>query len=168
MQHPKMIGRILGVTFALCGLGAIAVGQQMFAAERAIEGWPTAAGHITSLDVETRDHTFTDNRGFSHRGQLAIRVVRYSFNVGARELRGEQIESPPERTDNAPVDSHYAVGQRVTIHYDPSAPDKAFLDLPLRGKGALVISIVGGVFILLAFLIPLLWNFLWRPRRDAV
>ncbi len=167
MKNPKLVGWIFGATFALCGLGGIGVGQQMFAEDRVVEGWPTADGVITSMDTESRPHTFRDNRGFYHRGMLAMRVVKYTFEVGARELHGEQFEGLTEGSDNTPVPSQYHVGQHVAIHYDPSAPAKAFLDLPLRGKGALVISIVGGVFILLAFLIPPLWNFLWRPEQAA-
>lgn len=167
MRNPKLVGRIFGLTFGLCGLGALAVGQQMFADDRVIEGWPTADGRITSVEVERRDHTFRDNRGFYTRGKLAMRVVKYSFPVGGRELYGEHIESHTEGASSTPVESKYTVGQRVSIHYDPSAPDKAFLELPLRGKGGVVISIVGAVLLLLALLIPLAWNFLWRPT-DAV
>ncbi len=167
MRNAKLIGRAFGLTFGLCGLGAVVVGQQMFAEDRVVEGWPTAAGRITSLDLETRDHTFRDDRGFYRQGKLPLRVVRYSFSVDGRELHGEQLEGLTEGTSNVPVDSHYAVGQRVEIHYDPTTPDRAFLDLPLRGPGAIVISILGGAFILLALLIPLAWNFLWRPSQSA-
>ena len=165
MRNPKLVGWIFGITFGLCGLGALAVGQQMFADDRVIEGWPTAEGRIESVEIEMRLHTFANNRGFSRLGKLAMRVVKYSFSVGGLELAGEQIERHTEGVSRTPVASAYSVGQRVSIHYDPSAHEKALLDLPLRGNAAVVISIVGGVFLLLALLIPLAWNFLWRPTK---
>lgn len=167
MRNPKLVGRIFGLTFGLCGLVALAVGQQMFADDHVLENWPTAEGRITSVEIERRDHSFRDYRGFYTRGKLAMRVVKYSYTASGRERHGEHIEALTEGAANTPIESKYTVGQRVPIHYDGSAPDKAFLELPLRGNGGVVILIVGAVLLLLALLIPLAWNFLWRPTDAA-
>jgi hypothetical protein len=159
---PKWFGIIFGVVFGLCGLIVIVLGRSSDAKGRDEASWPTASGRIESVDVRTVTERYQDDKGIYHDGQYPERVVRYRYAVGGRDLAGEQYERVDGKTSTGKALIPYAAGQAVTIHYKASNPEESFLELPDRSTGALVFTIMGGVFLLIGLLVPVLLRLLSR------
>lgn len=164
-SKPNLIGIIFGVVFGLAGLIAIFVGQRSYAEGREAESWPTTSGQITSVDVRTQTERYEDNKGAYYTADVPVRVVRYRYEVGGRVLVGEQVDDIRKGTSHRTIP--HAAGESVTIHYNPSTPQESLLDLPDRSKGPLVIAIMGGVFLLIGLLVPVLLSLMSRWAQSV-
>lgn len=155
-----MIGLIFGIAFGLCGLFAILLSQKLRARDREMENWPRASGRIASIDLETRNRRFEDARGMYYDADVPVRVIKYTYEVGGRQLTGVRYEGTIQGSRNTPIETKYSVGQEVQVSYDPQKPEIGYIEPPFRSKGAAVIGVLGAVFLAIGILVPALMNLL--------
>jgi hypothetical protein len=158
------------VAFLGAGLSVVAFVNGRRQAKASLQ-WPTASGTITtSAVVEERiEDKRSDNESSTgvtqqtQRFTLRYRVdLRFVYRVGQRDYVGTTwawgwtpIYGRRELAEK--VTGQYAVGQKVSVHYDPAQPGNAVLE-PSNPQGALAPLVFGGVFavagaLLLAFFI---------------
>jgi hypothetical protein len=143
----EIVLRIVGT--GLIGIGAFAaygtVRMRLKTAQA--HRWPTAAGTITSSEVETEtgDH---DER----RVRLHSAAITYTYEVGGKSYESDQIELGGTRETNRPGEferlvARYPMGKRVTVYYDPDDPATATLEPGALG-GIFNMAMVAGGFVL--------------------
>jgi hypothetical protein len=153
-----MFGLIFGITFAIGGLVAIMVGRSMSETDREIASWPRAPGTITSSQIENVETTIKDYRGMYQRATTPTPIVRFTYTVNDRELKGDQISRFGKAFTPQPL-VRYPLGTAVSVYYDPDAPTTAYLEAPVS-PGAKIFSIIGYVFVVLGVAAPLVQKLL--------
>jgi hypothetical protein len=128
---------------------------------RASAEWPTAEGRISSSEIE---HS-TDSEGdddYTPRVSYTYQVNGLSYENFTIKF-GETTYSS-ERTA-LEILARYPVGQAVSVHYDPTNPDRAVLEAGVTGGSYIVLSI-GVIFVFVSMLPPLffLGRYLFRGR----
>lgn len=114
--------------------------------------WPSVPGKITQVNiaVEQREDD-------SHEGQIrTIRLyrpdIRYSYNIGNRELHGSVWKWGwtalyPDEDSARKTIAKYTIGASVPVFYDPAKPDDAMLE-PGNRSGTAATLVFGAMFAL--------------------
>jgi hypothetical protein len=150
----------------MCGMaavfGAIVLAGNLvgFWLDERVRAWPTTPAQLSSVEIG-RDEIGVWHGRFSSTPIRERRFhVRYSYVVAGQPHVGNQIgaHGAAARVDGRP--DRYAVGQRVTAHYNPSDPDEAVLETPFPSVAVL------GIILGLGLLGVAVYIYLSRlPRR---
>jgi len=151
----------VSVVFFLIGAGLSWWGWTIVSNARASATWPTAEGRVTSSEIE---HS-TDSEGdddYTPRVSYTYQVNGLSYENFTIKF-GETTYSS-ERTA-LEILARYPIGAAVTVHYDPSNPDRAVLEAGVSGGSYIVLS-VGLIFVVVSLLPPpfFLVRYLLRAR----
>jgi hypothetical protein len=116
---------------------------------RASATWPTAAGVVTSSEV---DHS-TDAEG----GDSYSPEVDYQYQVDGQTITNNQIKfgenSYSSRRKAEEIAANYPLGQQVTVYYEPERPTNAVLE-PGVSAGSYIVISIGALFLLISLIIP--------------
>lgn len=82
--------------------------------------------------------------------------IRYRFRVGSVDVEGRGVQYTRWSRERAPVDAllrRYPVGAAVTVHHDPSDPNRSLLEpglspLSLAFTGIGLLGVAGAVWLL--------------------
>ena len=140
---------VFGVTFALCGVGAIMLGRNLSAEDRAIAAWPRAPGTITTSQLEDVKRSVRDARGFYYDTTVATPVIRFTYTVDGRELQSDQVSKFGLAFTTEPL-SQYPLGQAVSVYYNPDDPKTGYLEAP-QTPSSVLFTFMGSAFVLLGF-----------------
>lgn len=100
-----------------------------------VKAWPTTSGVITESRVESRIRQVGNS---TYRGSAKLRfyrpVVSYTYDVDGTRHQGHRVRLADrgwERTagHSEGAIARYAVGQSVTVRYNPSRPADAVLEI---------------------------------------
>jgi hypothetical protein len=114
----------------LCAAGgtipALLLHREQAELERASETWPTTQGTVVSSKL----HASTSGRGKRSWEVLA----QYEYRIDGAVHRSGMIgyythTSFDDKADAEELVARYALGSQVVVHYDPTAPDRAVLDI---------------------------------------
>ena len=102
-----------------------------------VKRWPTINGRVVSSGIHQFQQRRTESQQRSYRRRrmqtLYMPVVEYSYSVGGRDFSSRSIwdgtEVSGSRDHAQRIADRYPVGRTVTVHYDPSAPGKAALEV---------------------------------------
>jgi hypothetical protein len=111
-----LIGIVVGAFIAFMGVSEIITGLRSYS-------WSAIQGTI-SQSTYVSD---TDNEGNYRRAGM----VHFTYAVGGRRYEGTRV-TPSRPPYNERVVPKYPVGTRVTVHYDPEAPELSLLEPGLR------------------------------------
>lgn len=91
--------------------------------------WPTTSGIIT--DSEMTKEWKKDEQNLNKGDYMYSAHVSYNYSVGANEYEGTRIEAANSSTSSkSSVEEtlqEYAIGNTVTVYYNPESPDAAML-----------------------------------------
>lgn len=150
-----MFALIFGSTFVITGLVPLWLALRTFAKDRAISRWPRAPGRVTVSRVDSHTGTSRDQDGYDRRYTVHDPVVHFTYTVGGQELHGDRLARVVVSSSEVPDLARYPVGQQVQVFYDPSDPRTAYLEVR-RSTGAVILSVLGGVFVFVGLLVPAL------------
>ncbi len=173
MKMPTPISlMIVGLMIAIfCGILTFFIYRQQVITSK----WPTVPGVIT---VSSKTLVFVEDSKNTRIGMAWRPLVNYSFKVNNVEYIGTEISrrvyqdktisAPPSSgsyTDVPPTEgflkilNRYAVGNPVTVHYNPNDPKDSLLEID---KTTTIIS--GSITIagILLSLVSLLYYFFWK------
>jgi hypothetical protein len=123
--------------FGLVGAGLSYWGWTILQDARASATWPTAAGVVTSSEV---DHS-TDAEG----GDSYSPEVDYQYQVDGQTITNNQIKfgenSYSSRRKAEEIAANYPLGQQVTVYYEPERPTNAVLEPGVSAGSYIVITI---------------------------
>jgi hypothetical protein len=135
--------------FGLVGAGLSYWGWTILQDARASATWPTAAGVVTSSEV---DHS-TDAEG----GDSYSPEVDYQYQVDGQTITNNQIKfgenSYSSRRKAEEIAANYPLGQQVTVYYEPERPTNAVLE-PGVSAGSYIVISIGALFLLISLIIP--------------
>ncbi len=125
----------------------IGVGVQTTRLARESDGWPSVDGEIVGSDIV--EETSSARTG---RGTVTYRpTIRYRYRVGDADYTGERVAlgeyATENRADAEAVVQRYPIGRRLPVHYRPSAPNVAVLEVGDHGLPWLF-GALGSVFLL--------------------
>lgn len=150
-----MFALVFGSTFVITGLIPIWLAMRAFAKDRAIARWPRAPGKVTMSRVDSRVASSRDADGYDRRYTLYDPIVQFTYSVDGRELQGNRLARVAISSSGVPDISRYPAGQEVLVFYDPNDPRTAYLEVR-RSTGAVILSVLGGVFVVVGILVPAL------------
>jgi hypothetical protein len=118
-------------------LGSVAAGSTWLTIARIMQTarWPTVPGVMTAVSA-------SPNRVVVPRTRLGLPVtqrsriyVSYTCRVSDREYRGSRLSAalPSARDATRQAFMKYAIGNAVTVHYDPADPSTAVLETAIPG-----------------------------------
>jgi hypothetical protein len=154
-----MFALIFGSVFVLCGVTAISIARVAFKKDRAIASWPRAPGTITSSRIETRKGKVRDQQGYWRDHTVFKPIVEFTYTVDGFKHRGDQIARVVYAGTKKPDLGKYAPGTEVMVYYDPKDPKTAYLELG-RSGAAVVLTVMGGVFVAIGVVVAVLVNVL--------
>ena len=164
LREPPQ-GRTLGpMLWVLVGAGAfILVGVVLIVARNAFEeqavdseDWPTVPGRVVETRVDKENSTrSTHDSGFGgSRSSHYTPKVAYEYEVNGIAHRSDRLWFDGSVADEARAQSlvaPYAVGDEVTVHYNPGNPSEAVLQTGTGSTGYAMLT-VGGLFVGLGLL----------------
>lgn len=115
--------------------------------------WPSTTGKITLADVVMDQRRDDDHDGNRDRTVTVYRPdVRYAYTVGGREFDGSAwkwgwIAFYPDEPSAWKAIAKYATGARVSVFYDPAAPENAILE-PGDRSGSWGSVVFGAMFVI--------------------
>ncbi len=96
--------------------------MKLFVRTLSVESWPTTEGVVKRSEQKSR---------FSGRLDYAARV-EYQFAVDGKVYSSTQIRTRGTSTrhefDSADVVKRYPVGRKVSVYFNPDAPQEAYLE----------------------------------------
>jgi hypothetical protein len=135
--------------FGLVGAGLSYWGWTILQDARASATWPTAAGVVTSSEVDRS----TDAEG----GDSYSPEVDYQYQVDGQTITNNQIKfgenSYSSRRKAEEIAANYPLGQQVTVYYEPERPTNAVLE-PGVSAGSYIVISIGALFLLISLIIP--------------
>jgi hypothetical protein len=136
------------------------IGYQLKESELVFLNWPTVSGKITSIDVQEKSKAAVSGKASSASHVYWMVVVTFDYVVGGKTYTGDRLSnSPPmENTDFHDQPSpalkmysdRYPVGQEVQIHFNPSQPEKSYLEIRTGGAQGFLYFATGSL--VLAFI----------------
>lgn len=119
--------RIVAITI-VCLIGgpwAVWHGFSVLLADSRAKAWPTTPGVITVLDVTAKQGT----KG----GVTYEPVIKYRYGVGEKHFRNDRVDFGRHGTSSveeaARFAARYQLEQEVPVHYDPTDPQSAVLEV---------------------------------------
>jgi len=102
-----------------------------------VKRWPTINGRVVSSGIhQFQKQRIEPKQGTRRRRRtqtLYMPIVEYGYSVGGRDFSSRSIwdgtEVSGSRAYAQGIADRYPVGRMVTVHYDPSAPAKAALEV---------------------------------------
>ncbi len=185
LQRPQLraegdkVGRLfhlllgsIGLTFALGAWFLVAEIQQATESLQLAEvsrGWPAAAGVVTRSEVVS----FMQGGGKGGPQRYFRAEVAYRYQVQERVWQGERLWFPYQPTRQQAgaeaIVARYPAGTTVAVHYNPSQPSQAVLEVGHEAEAAdrrrnhlygLAALTAAALLVLL-----LIWLLLLRPNR---
>lgn len=155
-----------GALFLLIGLGSLCFGWFSYESDQAAKEWPVVQGQVVEASV--RESTSRDSEGYE-KDHFTPEIV-YQFEVEGKTYTCDRLTpsfqtSYPDITEAQSVLSGYPKGLRVDVHYDPTDPSRAALDVEGGSPGAWLAGILGVCFALGGFFFAALGLFLYRKIR---
>lgn len=128
----------LAAFFGIGALFLLLIGLAFVKDGIAARNWPKTAGRVTISDVhgyETVETRSNDNspvtRTYRREGHMP--VVEYEYGVAGRTYRSRHVKLDTEvggsKSYAEGIAAKYPVGKIVTVRYDPSNPERAYLEL---------------------------------------
>jgi hypothetical protein len=114
---------ILSVIFLIVGVGLSIWGWNTLRNAQKSESWPTVNGEITGSYVRTDN----DDDGTTYHAEVAYQYVVNDTRYNADTVSFGQYGSS-DRSHAGDVVARYAEGDRVTVFYNPEAPETAVLE----------------------------------------
>lgn len=152
---PVMALWILAGAFSLVGLPMVWLARRTFARDRAILGWPRARGVVSSSTLETASQNYRDEDGRTYEHTVHQPIVRYTYTVDGEVLEGDRVARVSTWTDRAAAQAcvdRYPAQKEVLVHYDPSDPGTAYLEVH-RSTGGVILLLFGGLWLAIAALL---------------
>jgi branched-subunit amino acid ABC-type transport system permease component len=127
-----------GLTVVAFFVGVIctALAVYLYSAEQRLAKWSTTSATIQSIAIESE---YQQRSGSSNQHAYWVVNVRYVYTVDSVQRTSNRLSnSPPQESLNIHAQpsqnltqylQRYAVGKQVNVQYDPSSPDKAFLEI---------------------------------------
>lgn len=150
-----MFALVFGSVFVVTGLVPLWLAARTFGKDRAIARWPRAPGTMTKATVTSRETRSKDPQGYMRTYTVFEPDVEFTYTVDGRELHGNQLARIVIPSTSMPDLGRYPVGQGVRVYYDPNDPKTAYLEVR-RSTGAIILSVLGGVFVFVGVLVPAL------------
>ncbi len=127
--------------------------------------WPVVNGIVsdTSIKESKRGLARRDIFGISRRITVYQPVIHYSYRVGDRSFEGSRYKNGwsgewdhPNRSKVETILQDYPPRKLVVVHYDPTDPAQAYLELESSDISLYVLRLIGfaflfGAFVVLAF-----------------
>lgn len=115
-----------------------------------IERWPTTDGRVTNA------------RSIADGTKRWALYIQFTYTVGAQTYAGHDQElSTADRDAVEGEVTRYPGGTKVTVHYDPTAPNTATIFLHHHTSNGWFPWFIGGLFVVTG-------GVAWRRRRRAV
>lgn len=123
LPRAAIVLALLMVTVLTLTLGVI--GTRALLEARASQAWPSIEGRITESRVEVNSKRVAGRRRTDRDA-----VIRYDYVVDGRALQGDAVTVGGIEADDADaMVERYPVGRSVAVHYDPSDPTRAALEV---------------------------------------
>lgn len=119
------------------------------------QSWPTTTGQITDSSVRS-----TTNSS----GRLGVDVVyfpdvKYNYTIAGRAYLGGNVyrgKGPDDAPSAQAVVDRYRPGSRVSVYYDPQAPDQSVLETAVQPKDyyavvGMLLGLLAGIACLFRF-----------------
>ncbi len=155
----------MGWTFTIIGLALIVAAYLMHMRAQTrgkkAASWPTTVGTIRSAVVGVISMS-SNNDPMSGSSNMLTPVITYAYEVAGQKLECARFRVGVDPRFNTPAKAQalvdkYPVGAPVTVHYDPSNPSLAALDLTIgENYGALMVGAFGGTILFFGLLMPFL------------
>lgn len=150
-----MFLRWIGIGLSAVGIAMFLFGIYFVVLGDEVGGWPSAEGTI----VETRIRIWSPVRATFEEQRLKGDITQYYPEIeyrwtvdgttyeGDRYKLGTTHKKYDERDDARKAAQRFSAGERITVYYDPDAPDQAVLDPSKDWFALLAPSVLGLVFI---------------------
>lgn len=120
------IGNVVAI--GLCGIGTYILMATIHTVRkaRAIRSWPVTTGRITTSDV----HGKLSRVGSTY-SPIHEPLIAYRYTAGDRKYTGHRISLVETNTSSRTLaeskSALYPSGAEVTVHYNPTFPQEAYL-----------------------------------------
>jgi len=155
LEATMQTGYLVGVLFLVIGAVLFFFAVRDYRTAQASAAWTPTEGSITATRIRV------DDRG--EQSESYHPEITYAYSVMGSPYQGSRIVIGASRAYSSRKKAEaflepYAIGSKVTVHYDPDKPDQAVLEAGVkRGAiGTFIISAGFGLIGLVAILITLL------------
>ena len=149
---------IIGGVFALIGGGAVRLALFFFKKDRLIGKWPKVPATIVSSDVRKQGYAAGGQHGSQSSYSLLFPHVSYTYSVDGSQYTGDKVAREVAATNSRRAVQRcldrYVPGNEVMAFVNPADPNVAYLETR-RSIGGIVMSIFGGISLLLGIVILL-------------
>lgn len=148
MQQNNLV---VGAVVAAIGLVALLAGWFIRSTALQMASWPTVQGKVLSSTVTSKRERRTSGTSDDRRSRnqtMYTAKVRYEYSVEGKRYESSRIgameQSSSSRSSAQSRADRYPVGGACTVHYDPSDPASAVLEVG-GGTIGLIVMIVGAL-----------------------
>ena len=162
-RPPRDTYQLFVLLLSIFGVGLAYVGALAAGREIRARLWPTVRGEIQQVLIR-QDTVGVYVGKFGNAVVRADRLrIRYNYSVSAAPYVGTRIGMSNDASRAVGKRDKYSVGQEVQVHYNPSDPSDAVLELSY-GVRAIIGMLVGLLMILAAYALYVLHL---RPPKPA-
>lgn len=161
LEESPVFLRWVGIGLSAIGLAMFLFGIYFVVLGDEVGGWPSTEGTI----VDTRIRVWSPVRATFEEQRLKGDItqhypeIEYRWTVDGRTYEGDRYKlgtthpKYDERDDARQAALRFSPGDRITIYYDPDAPDQAVLDPSKDWFALLTPSVLSLVFVGTGFLL---------------